>query len=170
MIPDVTAIHDPLGAEHLTVFPSAERAKNIFQLPAGKYLARLYAPARENFVCMVMMVMFMPAAAFVILIMVMMAASVLLILVVVMAAFMLLILVVVMAVFMRLVLVVVMAVFMLLVFVVVVMAVFMLLRFGGKFFKLGSKAVLLFDRSENVGTLQIVPIRCDDGHIGMLPQ
>ena len=59
---------------------------------------------------------------------------------------------------------------MLLVLVVVMMAVFMLfVRFGGKFFKLGSKAVLLFDRSENVGTLQIVPIRCDDGHIGMLP-
>ena len=149
VIPDVSAVYNTLCTEHLSEFSGSERRKFLLEIFSGERFTRLDAPARENFIGMMMVLMFVAVV-------VMAAVLVLFVVVMVMAVLMLF---------------AIMMMAMLMLFAVVVMAMLVLfMRFVRKTFKLRGKTVFLFDRGKDIRAFKLRPVRRDDSHICMLAQ
>lgn len=160
VIPDVSAVYNTLCTEHLSEFSGSERRKFLLEIFPGERFTRLDAPARENFIGMMMVLMFVAV--------VVMAAVLVLFAVVVMAVLMLF--AIMMMAMLMLFAVVVMAMLVLFVVVMVMAVLVPFMRFVRKTFKLRGKTVFLFDRSKDICAFKLRPVRRDDSHICMLAQ
>ena len=184
VIPDFSAVYNTLCTEHLSEFSGSERLKFLLEIFSGERFTRLDAPARENFIGMMMVLMFVAVvvmaavlmfvavvviAAMLVLFVVMMVMAVLVLFAIMMMAMLMLFAIMMMAMLM-LFAVVMMA--MLMLFAVVMMAAVLVLfmRFVRKTFKLRGKTVFLLDRGKDIRAFKLRPVRRDDSHICMLAQ
>ena len=173
VIPDVSAVYNTLCTEHLSEFSGSERRKFLLEIFPGERFTRLDAPARENFIGMMMVLMFlavMVMAAMLVLFVVVMVMAVLVLFAIMMMAMLMFVAFAVMAVLVLFVVMMMAAVLVL--FAVVMMAAVLVLfmRFVRKTFKLRGKTVFLFDRSKDICAFKLRPVRRDDSHICMLAQ
>lgn len=148
---------DALGAQNRTVTVHIlERFKVFFNLLHREFLRSLDAPAREDLVGMVMMLV----------IVVMTAAAALIVMVVMVVMFVFMVMIVMMFVFVFVVMIVMMfmlvvMIMMMLMLMLVIVMVFMLVLFH-QFLKLGGQRVLALDRFGDLLALKLFPRRRDD--------